>query len=850
MTVTHVKRKGARGRNPFETGLPKGHFKKVRQQHAKAGPTRKRQAQNTKIGKRTLLNKLIWLFCAEEFDTTPKRWCQTMDASALKAFYDWLHLTHKGRIKAHSVLHSYWRRLKSFYEYFNERAVDGATNKDSLNYINYLGIEVWKLRVLPKDKPPGDRDDIHRILYANWVRCRKTYADERQRLQVSAGILMSLFEEASEGNNNAEDNYENYGQVSEPEPWEIDSQSDAEDIPEERSRTAGTTCDRGSMVQSWLDTCADDGLSATDQRKTELAGIEMSDAQVDFDQGSVSSASIFSKAGDATDIDSECSHNDMKYDMKYPATIDDIEDDESDGDISLSDFRSATDDGYNTGQEKQRVVLWRHISFHIVHIQTPGQPNKLLSKLSILHTKGEDNKPRVKRFIITQHPEPMFDLLGQLLAMAIKDGIFAADFKSLDDIYWHKIPEHRVGMQLKIKRKKLDIPLFREPEKTSTGWRTSIPLKASTWSRILIYLGILAALAYSLTQYVFRRMVINVLNKSTQPSIRDQVADHESNALRYYIHQVVEADVQALVLGMPSDESIQAVAHSLRLEADITAPTDLTDEEKDYITRRPKIQKLAEKSRRLTTMIREAGYSSIAASYGTELYQQKMKVDSKLNRKKIRLRTKFLEYKRKKHFRNADTAEFNRQIHGGKENDGPTPSRLPELQIEERRQIVQLTCTVGIELTREDRFARQCESINLWIKLQDRKESKRIGRHKHQQPSPQADARPPSPMVIIHVNRTVPMKIYEDQCPFCASDMRLPDKERFKRWGRMNRLWDHIEKNIHREELRAYSSGRKPCGLCEQHDQYIPAGIDDFKAHTWSVHNGRFRGLDKRSFPR
>lgn len=280
--------------------------------------------------------------------------------------------------------------------------------------------------MLPKDKPPGDRDDIHRILYANWVRCRKTYADERQRLQVSAGILMSLFGqrlvslfdtrkekkskkgEASEGNNNAEDNYENDGQVSEPEPWEIDSQSDAEDIPEERSRTAGTACDRGSMVQSWLDTCADDGLSATDQRKTELADIEMSDAQVDSDQGrslpsnsagsassSVSSASIFSKAGDATDIDSECSHNDMKYDMKYPAAIDDIEDDESDGDISLSDFRSVTDDGYNTGQEKQRVVLWRHISFHIVHIQTPGQPNKLLAKLSILHTKGEDNKPRV-----------------------------------------------------------------------------------------------------------------------------------------------------------------------------------------------------------------------------------------------------------------------------------------------------------------------------------------------------------------------------------------------------------------------------------------------------------------------
>ncbi|OJD12901.1 hypothetical protein ACJ73_09279 [Blastomyces percursus] len=217
-----------------------------------------------------------------------------------------------------------------------------------------------------------------------------------------------------------------------------------------------------------------------------------------------------------------------------------------------------------------------------------------------------------------------------------------------------------------------------------------------------------------------------------------------------------------------------------------------------------------------------------------------MMVDSKLNRIKIRLRTKLLEYKRKRHFRDADTAEFNRQIHGGKENDGPTPSRLPELQIEERRQIVQLTCTVGIKLTRDERFARQCESITLWVRLQDRKEPQRRGRHKHQ-PSTQPDARPPSPMVVIHVNRTAPMKIYEDQCPFCASDMRLPDEERFKRWGRMNRLWDHIEKNIHREELRAYSSGRKPCGLCEEHNQYIPASTDDFKAHTWKVHNGRFR---------
>ncbi|OJD12900.1 hypothetical protein ACJ73_09278 [Blastomyces percursus] len=633
MTVTHAKKKGVRGRNPFETGLPKGHFKKVREQHAKAGPTRKRQASNTKIGKRTLWNKLIWLFCAEEFDTTPKRWFQTMDASDVKAFYDWLHRSHAHRIKAHSVLHSYWRRLKMFYEHFNERAVDDVTKKDALNYIEYLGIEVWKLRRLPKDKPSGDRDDVHRILYANWVRCRKTYADERQRLQVSVGILMSLFGQrlvslfdtckgkkskkgAASANNNARD-YENNGKTSELEPWEIDSQSESEDISEDTLRKTGTPYIRGSMVQSWLDTCADDSSPTDDQKKAQLADVEMSDVQVDSNpsqgqprpQSSIGSRpsrvgdrSIFSKASAATDIDSECSHNDIDVESECSkfATMNDIEDDKSDGDISLSDFRSVTDDGYNTGPEEQRVVLWRHISFHIARSRAPGQPNILLAKLSILHTKGEDNKPRVKRFVITHHPEPMLDLMGQLLALAIKDNIFAADFKSLDNIYWHEIPAHKTGMQLKIKRKELDTPVFREPEQTSTGRRTSdsIPLKASTWSRILKNLGILAGLPYSLTQYVFRRLVVNILNKSAPSSIRDQVADHDSNAFRYYIHQIVEADVQALVLGMPSDESIQAVAHSLRLEADITAPTDLMDEEKDYITRYPKIRKLAEKTRR------------------------------------------------------------------------------------------------------------------------------------------------------------------------------------------------------------------------------------------------------------
>ena len=57
--------------------------------------------------------------------------------------------------------------------------------------------------------------------------------------------------------------------------------------------------------------------------------------------------------------------------------------------------------------------------------------------------------------------------------------IFDADNKDIERIYRAEIPYYKKGMQLKIKRDKLDMPIFREPAK---GYRTSDdkPLKART----------------------------------------------------------------------------------------------------------------------------------------------------------------------------------------------------------------------------------------------------------------------------------------------------------------------------------------------------------------------------------
>jgi Protein of unknown function (DUF3435) len=78
---------------------------------------------------------------------------------------------------------------------------------------------------------------------------------------------------------------------------------------------------------------------------------------------------------------------------------------------------------------------------------------------------------------------------------------FAAQFRGVKDIYQAIIPSHKAGMQLKIRKDKLDLPIFRQPERSVNGYRTSAktPLKASTWSRYLKRLGQVAGFKYMYT---------------------------------------------------------------------------------------------------------------------------------------------------------------------------------------------------------------------------------------------------------------------------------------------------------------------------------------------------------------
>ena len=59
------------------------------------------------------------------------------------------------------------------------------------------------------------------------------------------------------------------------------------------------------------------------------------------------------------------------------------------------DDDNCTDDGYDGGAEETGAFLYRHFTIFLVPNPVPGKPNIIFMKATLLHTKGEDNNPRM-----------------------------------------------------------------------------------------------------------------------------------------------------------------------------------------------------------------------------------------------------------------------------------------------------------------------------------------------------------------------------------------------------------------------------------------------------------------------
>ncbi|EGC45023.1 conserved hypothetical protein [Histoplasma capsulatum var. duboisii H88] len=757
-------------------------------------------------------------------------------------------------------LDCYWRVLKSLYVDKHGFGMDETMQRDCRNYKNRI-IRSMGLRRRPKRKPSGNKDDIYRILIGHWARCTRVYVDEKQRLYVATGILLSyisgsrlvsLFDTRVEAND--ENVREGWSDGSSPRPADTSNLgialkkntntlavtghrrrtrprgAHAKAAPEIRRRNQPSMLKRSKrppikddrepydVKRPRIDTlhrtrrptqdgiaCEDITYNAEDSDPGAYSDSDDADSDVGYaseDDSSSSDTGIFAvnEPDSGTDVDTDTEAIASFVDSGY--NTDNINDldcymDELDcsaGQVDIGELNrlvkedrrklnrfieDVTDDEYDAGKEETATLLWRHIEFHIIRSPEEGRPNILLAKVTLLHTKGEDNKPRV------HSPEPILDLLSHILSLAIDDEIFVADFPRFEDIYRYPIPSH--------------------------------------------------------------------LKDKAPSSVRDQVADHESNAVRYYLDTIIRFDLEAAAMGLPSNEVVQTAAHSLLLTVDEAASTELSDEQKSAIRNNPLIQALTKKNQRLTKRILAMGFPSVSAAEGkTPLYRRKMHVSSRLNSAKEYLRSKLLEQARKRHFRNADTDRFNQHIYSGDAELSTVtslqPPPPPHLQIPERREIVKLMCSCILEMTEEERFKRRCESITAMVRLQRRREAQRRGRHKKQQSQPKPN--PATISVVVQVEGPVPEKLDDIQCPFCVCDTSLPWEERMKVWVAKkgehkyrNKLWNHIKVTIHREELEAYSSGQRLCGICRERGiKFIPSNIMEFKNHTLRVHGVPLRG--------
>ena len=209
---------------------------------------------------------------------------------------------------------------------------------------------------MPKKKPVIGLDDLYLLLYTHWVLDDRTYDDEHQRVQVATGLLAAVF----------------FG-----------------------CRPCSLFDTRVKLDEDWgkLD---DDLLVAHGQihPETELDDLD-SNANEDVRGTRV--------ANTAMAIDSEC-----KFDSDSSTACDgDGDKDSSTAWENGSDNDScsaydpddeddgATDDDCGAGPEETRAFLYRHFTITIVPHSTPGKPNTVFMKATLLYTKGEDNNPRM-----------------------------------------------------------------------------------------------------------------------------------------------------------------------------------------------------------------------------------------------------------------------------------------------------------------------------------------------------------------------------------------------------------------------------------------------------------------------
>lgn len=445
--------------------------------------------------------------------------------------------------------------------------------------------------------------------------------------------------------------------------------------------------------------------------------------------------------------------------------------------------------------------------------------------------------------------------------MALYDEVFVAEsLRNVSNIFQATITSGKKCLQLKTKREVLDTPVFREPGRAEDGYRTSPtePLRSGTWLRYLRRLGRNSGLEQSFTQYCARRWLVNAVNSKflllpyfanagvnygitadkAPSSVRDQIFDHQSNAVCYYLDREIRFNTQAAFLGRPSDEVVQKLARLITLTVDTNAPNTLSRELSKKLANNKRVVQLGRRSKDLTEKLREKYRLVRLAPLNDPLLEAKKQVDAALHREKTNRRKRMLEKARKRHFTNADTATLESQFTGstvaasGEEVKSAVPLQY---DIPERSDIVRLTCEPMGDLTDHEKHIWRIEALRARIALCSRQESRGRRRPRFAYQSSGLMTPPEGSPEVLEEDATnrFPLVCKPTQRIFCLGNEHKSDQGRTFEYARPNKMMDEVERHLKR--FAPSDPIMCPHPTCRAAGLVLP-GVTSFKNHTATVH--------------
>ena len=215
-------------------------------------------------------------------------------------------------------------------------------------------------------------------------------------------------------------------------------------------------------------------------------------------------------------------------------------------------------------------------------------------------------------------------------------------------------------------------------------------------------------------------LIYGITADKAPSSVRDQIFDHQSNAVCYYLDREVRFNTQAAFLGRPSDDVVQKLARLMTLTVDPNAPNTLSGELSKKLANSKRVVQLGRTSKDLTEKLRKKYRLVRLAPPIDPLLEAKKQVDAALHREKTNRRNRMLEKARKRHFRNADTATLEAQFVGStivaSDEDVKPPATL-QYNIPEQSDIVRLTCEPITDLTDHEKYIQRIEALRAQVAI-------------------------------------------------------------------------------------------------------------------------------------